>query len=148
MEYWALSWWVWVLMGFVLSLIELTTPGGFYFLFFGVAALVVGLLQGIGVIDNPTVQWLLFSIISVVALLLFRKPLLERFHPNVSTDDVDTLIGETALALGDIPARGIGKVELRGTAWNAHNDGDQSLVSGQRCTVERVEGLSLRVRSE
>jgi membrane protein implicated in regulation of membrane protease activity len=148
MDYWELTWWVWVLAGFALTLIELTTPGGFYFLFFGVSALVVGMLKGIGVTDNATVEWLLFSIVSVLALLLFRKPLLKRFHPDAAPDLVDTLIGETAQVIDDIPASGFGKVELRGTAWNARNGGDRPLVRGQRCTVERVDGLSLWVRAQ
>src|SRR5687767_832471 len=135
MDNWALSWWMWVLAGFVLTLVELTTPGGFYFLFFGVSALVIGLLKGIGVVSNATVEWLLFSVTSILALLLFRKPLLKRFHPNASPDLVDTLIGETALVIDDIPASGFGKVELRGTAWNARNGGVESLTRGQRCTV-------------
>jgi membrane protein implicated in regulation of membrane protease activity len=61
---------------------------------------------------------------------------------------VDSLVGETALVLDDIPASGFGKVELRGTAWNARNGGSASLSRGQRCTVERVEGLSLWVRPQ
>ena len=139
---------MWVLVGFVLTLIELTTPGGFYFLFFGVSSLVIGLLKGIGLVSDPTVEWLLFSVTSILALLLFRKPLLKRLHPDAAPDLVDTLIGETALVIDDIPASGFGKVELRGTAWNARNGGNESLTRGQRCTVERVEGLSLWVRAQ
>ena len=106
------------------------------------------MLKGIGVTSDATVEWLLFSVISVLALLLFRKPLLRKFHPNASPDLVDTMIGETALAIDDIPVSGFGKVELRGAAWNARNGGEQSLSRGQRCTVERIEGLSLWVRSQ
>jgi membrane protein implicated in regulation of membrane protease activity len=109
---------------------------------------VVGILKGIGVTDDATVEWLFFSIISVLALLLFRRPLLKRFHPDAIPDLVDTMIGETAFAIDDIPASGFGKVEFRGTAWNARNGGDQSLARGQRCTVERVDGLSLWVRAQ
>ena len=69
-------WWVWILLGFLLLLAELLTPGGLYLLFFGVAAIVVGLLGGLNLIGPPWMQWLMFSILSVVALSLFRRPLL------------------------------------------------------------------------
>ena len=48
----------------------------------------------------------------------------------------------------EIPARGIGKAEMRGTSWSAHNISEQSLARGQRCRVERIEGLTIYVRAE
>ena len=44
MEGWATAWWFWVLLGFLLLFLELVTPTGFFLLFFGVAAVLVGLL--------------------------------------------------------------------------------------------------------
>ena len=35
-------WWYWMLLGLVLLGVEMATPGGFYILFFGLAALIVG----------------------------------------------------------------------------------------------------------
>ncbi len=35
-------WWYWMLLGLVLLGAEMVTPGGFYILFFGLAALIVG----------------------------------------------------------------------------------------------------------
>lgn len=139
---------MWLAFGIVLAILELVTPGGFYFLFFGVSAIAVGLLSGLGVTAEAWVEVMLFSILSVVSLLLFRKPLLQKFHPLISDNQVDSLVGETAMALEDIAASGFGKVELRGAAWNACNNGDRPLSPGQRCTVERIEGLSLWVRAQ
>jgi inner membrane protein len=141
----ALSWWLWLLFGFVLLLLELVTPGGFYLFFFGVGAIVVGLLAVAGVAGPASIQWLLFGAISIVAFLLFRRPLMERFGTQASRD-VDTLIGETAVALGEIGIQEIGKAELRGTAWSARNVGDTAVRPGERCRVERVDGLMLWIR--
>jgi membrane protein implicated in regulation of membrane protease activity len=33
-----MEWWIWILLGLVLLLGEIVTPGGFYILFFGVGA--------------------------------------------------------------------------------------------------------------
>jgi membrane protein implicated in regulation of membrane protease activity len=140
-----LSWWLWLLLGFVLLLLELVTPGGFYIFFFGVGAIAVGLLAVAGVAGPASVQWLLFGVISIVAFLLFRKPLIERFGTR-SDRDVDTLVGETAVALGEIGIQQIGKAELRGTAWSARNVGTTAVKAGERCRVEQVDGLMLWIR--
>lgn len=141
-------WWVWLLLGLLLLLVELLTPGGFYMLFFGIGAVVIGLLTALEVAGPLSVQWLLFSVISVAALLLLRRPLLEKIRPADRAEDIDSLIGETALVLEEMPIREIGKVEMWGTPWSARNVGANTLARGQRCKVERVEGLMLWVRGD
>ena len=47
-------WWAWLLVGFLLVVAELLTPGGFYLLFFGLAGVVVGLLLSLIHISEPT----------------------------------------------------------------------------------------------
>jgi len=39
---------------------------------------------------------------------------------------VDSLVGEAATVIDSIEAGGFGKVELRGTAWNARNSSDRN----------------------
>ena len=41
-----MEWWMWILLGLVLFWGEIVTPGGFYVIFFGVGAIVVGILAG------------------------------------------------------------------------------------------------------
>jgi hypothetical protein len=142
-----MEWWIWMLLGLLLLLAELVTPGGFYFIFFGVGAVVVGILAGLDAGGPAWFQFLLFSILSLVSLWLFRERLLT-LTEGTPDRNVDSLIGETAVASGEIPVHGIGKVEMRGTAWNARNVGDRPLKPSERATVEQVEGLMLLVRSE
>jgi membrane protein implicated in regulation of membrane protease activity len=92
-------------------------------------------------------QVIVFSGFSLITLWLFRQRLVQSTHRD-SLDQVDTLIGETAVVTEEIPSRGIGKAEMRGTSWSAHNISEQSLALGQRCRVERVEGLTIYVRAE
>ena len=141
----ALTWWLWLVAGSALLALEIVTPGGFYVFFFGIGAIVVGLLAVAGIAGPPWMQWLLFGLISIAALALFRRPLLRRF--NVPHRDVDTMIGETAVALADIQAAGTGKAELRGSVWTARNAGEAIIAAGQRCRVESVKGLTLHVRA-
>ena len=135
-------WWIWVLGGLALLAVELMTPGGFFVIFFGIGALIVGLLTGLGLIEAGWLQWLLFSAVSIVSLLLFRKPLLEWMKQREpQRPPVDSLVGETAVVTEDLSPGGTGKAELRGTSWSVRSR-DQ-LRRGQRARVERVDGLTL-----
>lgn len=147
METLSFAWWLWTLVGLLLLAGELLTPGGFYLIFFGAGALAVGLIKLIlGIQFNLAMEGLLFVVISVAAMMLFRKPLLQRFQRLSPTSNVDNLTSEIATALEDIPAGGRGKAELRGTSWNAQNLGDAPIIKATRCQVERVDGLTLLVR--
>jgi membrane protein implicated in regulation of membrane protease activity len=141
-----MSWWIWAAIGFLLLAGELLTPGGFYIVFFGVSALCVAIVSALFPAFPFWLQWLLFSVLALVALLFFRRPLLEWFRRRSPSRQVDSLVGETAVAMEDIAPGAIGKAELRGSAWNAQNVGGELLPRGRRCRVERVEGLTLHIR--
>ena len=70
-----MTWWVWVLVGLGLLGIEVLTPGGFFVLFFGLAALVVGALAGSGCTGRPGSSGCSSRCSSVGSLLLFRRRL-------------------------------------------------------------------------
>jgi membrane protein implicated in regulation of membrane protease activity len=142
-------WWSWVILGLSLVAAEVILPTDFFFLFFGFAALVVGGLAGVGAVESAPLQWLLFSLIAAAALVFFRGPLLARFKGTAGgAQDVDSMVGETAVALEDIPPGGVGKAELRGSTWTARNSGQAGVIKGQRARVERVDGLTLWIRPE
>ena len=143
-----MAWWAWIILGFVLLVIELSTPGGFYFIFFGLGAGVVGLLKLAGLSGPAWLDWLLFTGVSVVSLALFRRRLVHRFAGRGSSipDDVDQFVGVTAVAVENIAPGAEGKVQMRGANWSARNIGSDTLAAGQQCTVTRVQGLLLDVR--
>ena len=142
-----MEWWIWIVLGLALMLGELITPGGFYILFFGIGALFVGVLAGFDFAGPAWFQVILFLLVSVVTLWRFRERLL-KVTQITTPDNVDSMIGETAVIMEEIPSNGIGKAEMRGTSWNARNIGEKPLVRGERCRVERIEGLTLVVRGE
>ncbi len=143
-----MTWWIWVILGLVLAAIELATPGGFFVIFFGVAALVVGVLELVGLAQPLWLQWLLFTVVAIVALRLFRKPLLDRLRKGEGPDRVDTLVGEVALASASLEPGQYGRAELRGSSWQARNVGAAPLTPGQRTRVVAVNGLVLDIQSE
>lgn len=141
-------WWFWIVLGLGLSALELATPGGIVIVFFGVGALAVGLLALVGLAGPAWVQWLLFPIFALLSLRLFRRPLMQRLGIGGERSDVDTLVGEIAVAMEAISPGGHGRAELRGTSWNGRNVDTQPLAAGQRCRVMAVQGLMLDLRSE
>ena len=141
-------WWHWLVLGLVLVVSELATPGGFYIIFFGVGALAVGILAGFDMAGPTWMQLLLFSFISIGSIVLFRGRVLRMFQPEKQAPSVDLLIGEIAVAEEDLAPGAIGRVELRGTAWSARNDAPVILTRGVRCRVVRVDGLTLHIVPE
>ena len=137
-------WWYWVLGGIALLAFEVATPGGLFALFFGLGALCVAPLAALGF--SSTVQWFAFTALSLVGLATLRGTLLRRLSrsPRAQTD----LVGEQAVLLEDLQPGGEAKAELRGTPWNARAASGVPLAKGQRCVVERVDGLTLWLRVE
>jgi inner membrane protein len=144
----AIVWWHWLVLGLLLIALELAASGGFYVIFFGIAAVVISLIVAVGVETPVWVELLLFSVLSIGSLLFFRSPLMRWMNIDGAGADVDSLVGETGVAQQDIPPHQIGRVELRGTSWSARNSGATLLTTGTRCTVIRVERLMLIVEAE
>jgi hypothetical protein len=92
---------------------------------------------------------LIFSVLATGSLLLFRGPLLRRLKlSEPAAHHVENIAGETATLSGDLPGNGTGQAELRGTVWSVRNVSELPMSKGQRCRVERVDGLTLIVRPE
>jgi membrane protein implicated in regulation of membrane protease activity len=126
---------------------EMVVDTSFYLVFFGIAALLTGVLAWLGVLGPEWAQWLGFGVLSVIGALTFRRRLyamLRKTYGEVGTGTV----GELAVARDPIPAGGRGRAELRGTVWEAHNTGTVALSPGESARVERVEGLVLELRRD
>ncbi|MFV0490672.1 MAG: NfeD family protein [Pseudorhodobacter sp.] len=66
-------WWVWVVGGFVLGIIELLIPG-FIFVGFAIGAVVTGLLIWFGFLGaNLASTVLIFAVVSLISWLVTRK---------------------------------------------------------------------------
>ena len=142
-----MPWWTWIVVGAALLAAEVILPTDFFIVFFGVAALVVGLLGLFG-LDLPVwSQWLLFAVLSLASLRLLRPRLRRAMHRDETVGHTE-LVGEIVQVTGEIPAQGTGEGELRGTVWRVHNEGARPLRAGESCKVTSVDGLTLHVRKE
>lgn len=144
-----MDWWMWLGAGLLLLLIEVLTPGSLFWIFFAAGAIVVSLVALALPSMSLIVQSLWFVGFSVLSLMLFRKPMLRWLEQrSPKTVSVDTIVGETGITLSEIPPGSVGKIELRGTTWNATNLGASSIPAAVRCRIEKVDGLMLFIRGE
>ena len=132
----------WFLIGILLFVLEMMTPGGLMMLFFGIGAVVVGVLQLI----FPLPFWaqgLVFAIVSTVTLFLFRKPCLEKFMRS-SVETENEFIGKTAQVTHPITPDLPGKVEFNGSFWTAV--ADVEIPSGSPVEIVSQTNLTLKVK--
>lgn len=116
---------IWILVGIVLLITE-AMVSGFIAVFFGVAALLVGLLIWAGMPADGALPWILFSVFSVGLLLLLRNKLADWFTGSTSGEGAgsgaeDDFVGfECVVTQGFGPDDGgRGTVSFRGAGWNA-----------------------------
>jgi membrane protein implicated in regulation of membrane protease activity len=142
-----MEWWLWLAGGLALVVAELATPSGFFIIFFGIGALTVGLLAAADIVTTQWLQWLLFSVLSVAYLVIFRGRLQSKVQmpPPAS---VDPLVGVLAIVQERLLPGVVGRVEVRGSIWSARNTSNVTLDPGQRARVAAVDGLTLTIVPE
>ncbi|MDO5046665.1 NfeD family protein [Campylobacter sp.] len=113
----------------VLLIVAELLIGSFFIMFFGLGFLIVGIL-GFFVNFSWHVQILLASIISIILLLLLKKPIKEKFY-NSKNEVRDDFLNESGE--GEIKE---GMVYFKGTLW--HYDGN--LKEGQKVQVVGTKG--------
>lgn len=145
-------WWYWMVLGLALLGLEILTLGGlgnFYFLFFGVSAIIVGAIVWLGLSQPDWLQWCLFAVFGIVSLFVLRRSLQQKMSVGeTGGEPVDSMVGEVATVLEDLPVQAAGKAELRGSTWTVRNVGQTALTKGQRSQVIRVDGLTLWIKAE
>lgn len=139
----------WFLLGVAFLVLEAVTPG-FFLMFFGLGAWVVSL----AVLFPPVaagshLQWLIFIVVSVLSLLIFRRKVKSLFQGRLAkNDNMDDPVAQAqylnreVLVIKAVGPDQPGLVELNGTNWQARTDGPL-LSPGQRARVIRLEGLTL-----
>lgn len=137
----------WFFLGLAFFLLELMIPG-FVIIFFGVGAWVTSLTC---LIANPglDLQIIIFSLTSILTLLLLRKMLTKRFFKegeDSPTTLADEFIGKEAIALEDIKGGKKGKIEFKGTTWTASANDD--IKSGQTVIITDKKSIQLIIKSK
>lgn len=138
--------WYWAVSGLLLIMFEFVVPG-LVICFFGFSALIVALMKYLFPTLALSWQLLIFAFGGLLMVLLFRQ-----FVPrgvckemgdgreNIDDDDIAGAVAVCKEAIGkDKP----GKVEFRGSFWNAVSDED--IAVGELCLIEKRNNLELTV---
>ena len=137
---------LWFLIGAALLLSEFIVPG-LVVAFFGIGAWITAVLTWMGVIEDPSLQAIVFAVSSVVVLLLLRRYFKAWFSGGESSggDSLDDeFIGKEVRVLQEIPGgHELGKVELKGAEWRALSD--EPISAGGLARVIELKDLTLIV---
>lgn len=133
---------LWATVAVVLLIAEIIN-NSFVFAFFSVGAALTAVLTGLDVTPDPDGQLLLFALVSVGAMLLFRQRVRHLFAP--SGKDYVEFVGDSVTVTQTIPAKGLGRVQYRGTEWSARTETGKTHQPGEGTTIRRVEGIVLVV---
>jgi membrane protein implicated in regulation of membrane protease activity len=135
---------MWFLLGLVMILLELLIPG-LIIIFFGFGAILTGTLSFMFDI-SLNYQIIIFLTSSILSLLLLRKYINNKFfnqkrNGNHSLDD--EFINKQAIAIVDFEPNGIGKVEFKGTNWNATSS--DKIKKGELVKITGKDSINLKV---
>ena len=140
------EYWHWMVFGLVLLILEMFAPGAIL-LWLGIAALVVGtLLLFLGEHFSPEWQWIVFSIFSVVSIVVWRS-YSKKHKLNEPEDDSSlnnrgkSLIGQT-FTLATAIENGVGKAKVGDTYWRVTGP---DTPQGEKVKVVGFEGATLKV---
>ena len=142
-----LEYWHWLALALVLIIIEMLAPSA-VFLWFGVAAGVVGVLLLLMPDMAWQVQLVLFSVLSVGSLLAWRSyakkhPPADNNYPTLNKRG-DDLIGRV-FTLDEGIVNNYGKLRVDDTMWKIRGSDTDA---GSRVRVTAVDGTVLVVESE
>lgn len=134
--------WFWLSVGLALGVIEMLAPG-FFLMWLGVAAIVVGMIAWVVPVSLP-LQVALFAILSVLAVYAAKRFLKD--NPIQSEDPAlndrgARLTGEVVVVIEAI-TDGRGRVRVGDSEWNARGP---DAPAGARVRVTGAEGAVLRV---
>jgi membrane protein implicated in regulation of membrane protease activity len=143
------TWILWAVLGIVLVIAEVFTPG-FVLLWFGVGALAAALAAFLGA--GLAAQFILFICISAVLTALSRTIFVNYFTARDEPEGLRTGAAALPGQVGTVVtssqgALNVGAVKVFGSVWTAYPaEGEPPLEAGDRVVVERLQGASIYVR--
>jgi membrane protein implicated in regulation of membrane protease activity len=124
----------------------LGVDAAFYLVFIGLAAMITGLIELSGAGLEPWMQWILFSVISIVLMVIFRKKLYAMLRGDGVGYETGPA-GEIVTVTQALEPGQSGRMSYRGTDWTIVNDGDSAFAAGQKVRISRVDGLKLNLET-
>ena len=141
-----MDWWAWFVLGGLLMASELLLiDAAFFLMFIGVAAMVTGLAVLAGIAPDIWQQWVLFAILAVASMVLFRKRLYEKLKGNAPGFDA-TPIGEFLALEDDLSPGESCRITYRGSSWTVQNSGLKLIEKGSHTKIISVTNEISKMR--
>lgn len=134
----------WIVLTVVLLIIEAGTLG-LVTIWFAAGSFVSMILALF--IHNALVEWIVFVIVSGIALILVRPLLADKVNANVAATNIDSVIGKKAKVTQTIDnINETGEVFFKGVSWKAiSSDSDKVIEAGTIVIIKEVDGVKLIV---
>ena len=140
-----MNWWGWLIVGLLLMGAELSAvDAAFYLIFVGAAAICMGILGLLGVTLPIWGQWVLFAVLAIGSMVLFRQKLYDRLRGGAQGFE-SSAVGSLVAVKEKVPQGGQTRVRLRGSQWTAVNVGSAPIAAGADARVVEADGLELRI---
>lgn len=141
-----IEFWYWLIAAVIMIVIEMLLPAA-YFLWMGISAFIVGLLL-FAMPNMPVlIQVIIFGILSVVTLVLYKKH--KKENPTVNDEPNLNRRGEQYVGriftLDEPIVNGVGKVKVDDSTWKVKGS---DMPAGSKVRVMSVDGTIFNVETE
>lgn len=133
----------WFALALLLFIVEILTPGVFFFSAVGVGAVITGIFLWIFPGRN-IIGWIIFVGSSILTVYFVRPMVKKMFVRQPVKSNVDSLIGQKAFVIEKIVPPHLGMVKISGELWRAESN--VLVDSGEIVEVVAVEGSHLKVK--
>jgi membrane protein implicated in regulation of membrane protease activity len=140
---------LWLLAGVLLIGLELLTPG-FVVVFFGIGALITGILSLLipGMPGAFLAQFLTWGATSLLSLIALRRFFTRTFRgKEIADDGHDEFVGQTVEVIEAITHNKAGRVRFQGTTWKAVTY-DSDLAAGDSAEIMKKDNITLIVSKQ
>lgn len=136
----------WLALVAVMLVIEIFTLG-LTTIWFSLGAVAAAIAAGA---DAPLwIQILLFSVVSVLIMILVRPFAMKVMDKNRTKTNIEDVIGGQAEVIEEIDnQKERGRVRFRGVEWMARSFDGDGIAAGEVVTIEAVSGVKLLVKKQ
>ena len=127
-------------MGVELAVVD----AAFYLIFVGAAAVCVGIIGLAGFALPESGQLLVFAVLAVASMVLFRGKLYDRIRGGLPGFEY-TVEDRVVSVEEELPRGGRTRVSLQGSQWPAVNVGRGAIPAGGQARIVRRDGMNLSI---
>lgn len=137
---WAAIIWLGFVLAFLLTETSTVALISLWFAIGALAALIVSFFASV------VWQIVVFFAVSIILLAALRPLVRKYLQPKIVKTNVDAVIGAVGLVTADIDnISACGEVKLGGIYWSARSTSGETLVTGTKIRVDRIEGVKVFV---